>query len=399
VTAPDAIPPGSLPATARALLDTVASFWPEAQVRIGRSRPGEADVAFPVVPDLRRPRMLLPAARGPATGSLLRFSTALGARETATRLATAAVARTLGPRALGADQVVVRGGGDSLAGHLADLLGDPVSFSVTIGTARANRKPILQVFAPDGRCVAFAKVGDTAVASGHVLGEADALRRIEGRLGEEFEVPRVLSLTTWRGQTVLLITPLATRPQDPRHAGRAPVAEMQSFTEAFAEGSAALPEVPQWAGLRATVDGLADRALAGEFGAGLDRIEALAAGAELPVGAWHGDWTAWNMARRPGVLQLWDFERFATGVLSGLDPFHYTLNHAVRAAGLGVDVALAGAREGLRQVGDTPRQRLLGAVHLAAVGLRYAGQAEQPGGQVALPRARVIAEALRAWLP
>ena len=53
----------------------------------------------------------------------------------------------------------------------------------------------------------------------------------------------------------------------------------------------------------------------------------------LPLGAWHGDWTPWNMSRRRGRLQLWDWERFETGVPLGLDRCHYGVNAVVRRDG------------------------------------------------------------------
>src|SRR5690606_8446290 len=52
----------------------------------------------------------------------------------------------------------------------------------------------------------------------------------------------------------------------------------------------------------------------------------------LDFGAWHGDWTPWNMAWHRGVLRLWDWERFARGVPNGFDLLHYRLQEAMRAA-------------------------------------------------------------------
>ena len=47
-------------------------------------------------------------------------------------------------------RVEIRGGHDGLAEHLSEVLGTRVSFSISIGTARVNRKPVLQVFDEDG---------------------------------------------------------------------------------------------------------------------------------------------------------------------------------------------------------------------------------------------------------
>jgi hypothetical protein len=45
----------------------------------------------------------------------------------------------------------------------------------------------------------------------------------------------------------------------------------------------------------------------------------------LTYGAWHGDWTPWNMAWRRDVLHVWDWERFAPAVPVGFDALHYAL--------------------------------------------------------------------------
>ena len=50
---------------------------------------------------------------------------------------------------------------------------------------------------------------------------------------------------------------------------------------------------------------------------------------ELGFGAWHGDWTRWNMASTSAGLLLWDWERFTRPVPVGFDPLHYGLQTAV----------------------------------------------------------------------
>ena len=54
-------------------------------------------------------------------------------------------------------------------------------------------------------------------------------------------------------------------------------------------------------------------------------LESRPARRRLAFGAWHGDWTPWNMASTAGGLLVWDWERFATGVPVGFDALHYWL--------------------------------------------------------------------------
>ena len=66
---------------------------------------------------------------------------------------------------------------------------------------------------------------------------------------------------------------------------------------------------------------------------------------ELALGAWHGDWTPWNMACTSGGLLLWDWERFAGGVPVGFDALHYQLQSDVVTARADPALAAAGLVE------------------------------------------------------
>src|SRR5262249_34828417 len=61
----------------------------------------------------------------------------------------------------------------------------------------------------------------------------------------------------------------------------------------------------------------------------LDTIAATGLCTSLTFGAWHGDWSPWNMASTTGGLLLWDWERFASGVPLGFDALHYWLQSEV----------------------------------------------------------------------
>ena len=52
-------------------------------------------------------------------------------------------------------------------------------------------------------------------------------------------------------------------------------------------------------------------------------------GEALELGAWHGDWTPWNMTATTEGLLVWDWERFGTEVPVGFDPLHYRLQAAI----------------------------------------------------------------------
>jgi Phosphotransferase enzyme family len=84
---------------------------------------------------------------------------------------------------------------------------------------------------------------------------------------------------------------------------------------------------------RATADELGDPGQAARFDRIVDRAADRFGDAELSLGAWHGDWTPWNMVWDDNQVLLWDFERFATDVPLGFDLAHYQLQSSLRDTG------------------------------------------------------------------
>ncbi|MGC3994495.1 MAG: hypothetical protein QM779_10375 [Propionicimonas sp.] len=382
---------------AAALRATVEDFHPGASVSEVATRSG--DVPFRGLPDLNRPRLLVPGAPGRAASrALLRFSVALSTRDAVSRIGAAAAIRVAGVGRVLPAGLAVRGGtADDLSSHLAGQLGEPVVFGVGVGTARANRKPVLEVFSRrSGDTLAFAKVGDNPVASERVRAEATALGEIAGRLGPRFEVPELISLTRWNDHDVLLLTPLRTVPQF--FAGRrVPTGLMRDFSESFDAGSAPLVEAPQWRRMQTAA--LPPAPVVDRWRELFDRLGNLAHDRpDLRVGAWHGDWTAWNMAWRGRRLQLWDFERFETGVVRGLDAVHYPVNDVLLRKGLTAAAVLDGVARGTAALGNGEEADLIAAAYLVAITFRYLESVGQGGESLVAERTRVILDALELWL-
>jgi hypothetical protein len=389
--------------TTTAIVSTVASLWPDADVRLQRGRrtdPG-AVAEFAVVPHARSPRLLVPVHRRASAAALLRFSSAVSARETAGRLALSAVLRT-GAAAF-PDRITVHGDdAGSLASYLAEVAGEPVTFSLGIGTARVNRKPVLQVFDAGGRSLGFAKIGDSAQARLDVRAEAASLERISTVGWDHLQVPRVLHLGMWTDMVVLLQSALPTSPlQRPRHQWSVPRAAMDELAGAFAESPAPLADLPWIHQQRRIAERLANERTRATLDRCLDALVDLAGSRAWPIGAWHGDWTPWNMARAPqnGQVQLWDWERFETGVPRGLDPFHYLVNAVTRRDGTTLEtirsaLVLAGAEPA--RVGSTGH--VLAGTYLLAVAGRYLPLSEGPGGEHIAARTAAFVRALQAWL-
>jgi hypothetical protein len=220
-------PPGT--SSIDALVQILRACWPEASdvslVRsAGRRRPpaGHDTVELAAVPDAARARLVVPVQRRAAAAAVSRYSAALRSEEVAQRLAVSAAIRAVGPVML-RDRVRIESPGrDHLAGVVAEVVGRPVSLSLGIGTARANRKPVLGAFDEAGEPVAFVKLGDNEVARSHVAAEADALEQLGSRTWSVVRPPELLDRREWRGMLVVVMSALRPVPWQGRD-GRWPM--------------------------------------------------------------------------------------------------------------------------------------------------------------------------------
>jgi aminoglycoside phosphotransferase (APT) family kinase protein len=71
----------------------------------------------------------------------------------------------------------------------------------------------------------------------------------------------------------------------------------------------------------------------------VDWIERRHGADEIAFGAWHGDFTPWNMARSGDTTYLWDWERAAPAP-AGLDLLHFLFQGVCRFEGQTPDAAV-----------------------------------------------------------
>jgi hypothetical protein len=372
------------------LLDTAAELWPGADVvpagTAGDGRPVRARYA--VISRGDTPTVLIPVDSPTAAGaSLRRISTASSWWDTTSRLAAGAAVRAM--PALLRKRVEVRGGDDGLAEHLSAVLGTPVSFSISIGTARVNRKPVLQVFDEQGHCRAFAKVGWSENTCADVTAEGRALAAVTAHEYQHVVPPALLARTSWAGRPVLVIGPLEPSPwRRHRRLWSPPEEAMAELSQRFSAPDGKLADSDWWHRQWQATGSLADPVARGRFGRAMEQVAAIVGRRPLQWGAWHGDWTPWNMAITGDRVLLWDWERFETGVPMGLDPLHYVvnaLNSGAPASTEGVVRALRFAAYRDRSVGGEPH--VLSLLYLVAILTRYLKLVDVPGGEHISPRA------------
>ncbi|WP_146112503.1 hypothetical protein [Arthrobacter sp. MYb224] len=338
---------------------------------------GSAMDSLVIVPNLENPRILVPAGqRKAASASLQRYSADLGISTRLQRLFAAQAMRLWGPRTpIARHQLrLARGINQGLVAYLSESLGQPVTFSMSIGKVRANRKPILQLFSTSGESLGFAKVGSNEFTARLVRQEAQTLRELGEQRLDHLELPSVLHSGSWEGLELLVMATMPTtalapprrlarlraRAEGELHrvffAGRKPLGSslwLASWLSAARQHESPWPLWQRWS--------IALEQLAGRYGS-----------EQLEFSATHGDWTAWNMADYRGRLQVWDWERFAANVPAGLDRLHFAVHEAFGRSGV--------SEQTLRAVlGEAKRgEQLLAACYLADLAGRYLlGEREQ----------------------
>lgn len=341
-----------------------------------------------ILPSPTKPRLLTPVSpRRAASSAVLRYSAQqswLG-RSAGVGLAAAVRLGYVGRASRRRPGHAL--GPDSIDAHLGQVMGEPVSTSLSLSPDRANRKPVLQVFDHTGRTIAFAKIGINDLSDQLVRNEAVALAELAGGQLATATVPRLLSSATWRNMPVLVTSPLPALSL--RRVSDALVDQaMQEISAIGAEPAGAAP-------LGRYVSRLHARAQEAAAGAGgdfvvhwrglFDAVVALPAIADVAWGSWHGDWTTWNCVPLGGRLAVWDWERFDRGVPTGFDRLHFELNRTVGRARTGFATAapalIARAGELLRPWPLAPSTaRVIALLYVLDISLRYMSDDQRASG-------------------
>lgn len=342
-------------------------------------------------------RISVPAdTRRGAAHAVKRFSSALPRRQVATRVVSA-LAVAAGPRSLVPHRLVVRGtSADGLRDHLSAALGQRVSFGFGIGTARANRKPVLALFAADGRRLGFAKMGVDAFTDAQVVREKQSLTELQSVRIPGVRTPALLDFGTWDDHPVLVIGALEPSAwQTARRGMRMPRAQMDALGGAFGVQDTPLAESAWWAGLVEAAEELPVGSPRDALLAAMEVVTTRWADQAVRLGAWHGDWTPWNMGWSRGDLLLWDFERFELGAPVGLDACHFALSVPAKTTDPGEIIRRL---ENADPCDDRALAPVVKAVYLVAISCRYQVAVHSENGELIAPRAALMARCLADWL-
>ncbi|MFI5492688.1 hypothetical protein [Actinoplanes sp. NPDC051859] len=383
-TAPAALTAGDSALRTQYLAEVLALLYPE-PCRTD-DRKGEPVAEYLVVPDARRPRLLVPTtSRRVAAAAVRRYAEPQSRSARLKRDAVVAALRTGASSVLLRDRVKVTGpASESIDGYLREALGRELSVSIHIGPARANRKPVLQLISPDGETFGFGKLGTGALTQRLVKAETAALTAL-GTLGlTKLTVPRVLHAGQWRGSQVLIQSALPVwlprAPMTPRRltAAMLDIAGCCGYTTGTLAASHYLVE------LRSRLAAVADRAEGTELAAAAEKLAAHTGDTVLRYGAWHGDWAPWNMANLTDALLVWDWERFTKGVPVGFDAVHHELQRRIQSSGDAagaVEATVRRSAELLQPFGVAPEARELTALlYLVDLATRYLADRQAEAG-------------------
>jgi hypothetical protein len=227
-----------------------------------------------------------------------------------------------------------------LTEHLRNIFGRrDLEMAVILGVPRLNRKPVLQVLASDGTVVGYVKAAWNDLTAGLVRNEARVLADLAAAKPATFTPPAFVAAGPWGDLELIAASalPNAARP-DPAQILDPPMAVIAEIAGLWGRSTAPLADSPYWVGVR---ERLAAQGGSEVLHRAVDFIERRHGGDDIAFGAWHGDFTPWNMARssggpggpgEAGRTYLWDWER-AAAAPAGLDLLHFLFQGVCRFEG------------------------------------------------------------------
>ncbi|HEY0536370.1 MAG TPA: hypothetical protein VGD29_32695 [Actinoplanes sp.] len=330
-TAPPELTAGDAALRTQYLTEVLGLLYPQPCRTDGS--PGTPIAEYLVVPDARRPRLLVPTvSRRVAAVAVRRYAEPQSRTARLKRDAVVAALRTGASGVLLRDRIRVTGPfSTSIDGYLSEALARELAISIHIGPARANRKPVLQLIGPEGDTFGFGKLGTGPLTQRLVKAETAALTALGSSGLTKLTVPRVLHAGQWQGLQVLVQSALPVWLPRATLTPRRLVAAMLDIAGCCGYTQGTLAAGSYWHELRQRLAAVADRPEGVSLASAAELLVKHAGETAFRYGAWHGDWAPWNMANVDDALLVWDWERFATGVPLGFDAVHHDLQRRIQS--------------------------------------------------------------------
>ena len=203
----------------------------------------------------------------------------------------------------------------------------------------------MQLFEASGAPLAYAKLGWSPSTAPLVRHEAGTLSRV----AERGALPGVRSAAllghgTWRGHPYLVLEPLpAAITTLPRTV--APPPGSRAVAGTLMEQPVA--DSPWWRQLTARVAELGQGRIDEAARRGVALLRGRVAERRWTFGAWHGDWTWWNVGECDSELWAWDWEHYAASAPYGFDDLHWSVSMECQILGKPLPEAVSRARQTL----------------------------------------------------
>lgn len=381
----------------------VSQLWPDpAVVRATTQRtvPSSQRVVgeWLLLPNPGRPTLLVPTQVPQASRMLQRHGNRIGPRAGRASLAwgvrTGALEHLPSARMrVTVDRRLAVTENRSAQAFLAEAVPRLHALGLILGTPRPNRKPVIQLFAADGSTLGFVKVGVSDFTRQLVQTEAQNLEVVKAAALQTIDAPDVLHRGVFDDLDLLVLSPMSSS-QERRQSSiplpaMAQLARMHGTTTERLVVSTYLGALSTSAAQLGVSEGGSD--LAHIAGRTADRW----GDREVELGSWHGDWAPWNMGYRDGRVQLWDWERFASGVPVGFDAIHFRaqqVRHGQKTTQRAEEELVRDVPGLLRQMGPwtaSPEPRLVLALYLLEISLRFQRMTSgEANGASVHPRAR-----------
>ena len=230
--------------------------------------------------------------------------------------------------------------------------------AISVGRSlRPNVKPVLQVMAPDGRVLAFAKLAWNRLTTELVRNEIATLSRLHGRALRSFRVPQVLHHGRWNGFDLVLLSPLPHGLLRRRRIDTLPPSSViREVASLGPESREPLIGGPYWRQVsRRAIDASVDEAGSSPLEPTVAEVARRWSDVEVVHGTSHGDFAPWNMLHTERSLGLWDWERASETRPLGVDALHFCFEVAYQKEGrhawAALDAALKRSGQVLRELG------------------------------------------------
>ncbi len=325
------------------LKSVAEALWPATVAEAGATQRAAARNAYVVVPNARRPTLVLPLRPRRVTAAGLRHYKTSANTRTRLKMQLLALGAQVGLADLLPDRIDVstssHGTDSGIESYLSAVLERDVLVSLYVGPNRAIQKPVLQLLSPRGHTLGFAKIGTNPLTQELVRTEGETLARLSQQSWNWLTLPSVLHHGTWHGLEVLV--------QEPLSGSRQGKISPSLLTDAMLELASSnaleqtrVTESGYWRRLCDRVGQLPASSYAESLTQTVKEIADLVPDVSLDFGAWHGDWAPWNMAASSERLGVWDWEQYDDAVPLGYDALHFSIQVKVVSDNQSPDTAV-----------------------------------------------------------